>query len=104
MSEADLQHAVTDIAAVYGWSWVHHRPAQTSHGWRTPVSGPMGKGWPDICFARPGRFLVAELKAAGAKCTPEQAAVHEILRAAGVEVKVWWPKDLDNGAILEALR
>jgi len=104
MSEADFQRAVTDLAAILGFAWTHFRPAQTSHGWRTPVSGPLGKGWPDLVLAKPGRFLAVELKAAGAKCSPDQAAVHAVLREAGVEVRVWWPADLDNGAILEVLR
>jgi hypothetical protein len=41
MSEADLLAQVTELAELYGWQWVHFRPARTVHGWRTPVSGPL---------------------------------------------------------------
>jgi hypothetical protein len=101
VTERDWQRQVTDAAELFGWQWVHFRPARTEHGWRTPVSGPLGKGWPDITLTR-DRVIFAELKAEGARLTPEQQAVHAALRAAGAIVRVWRPSDLP--AVLEALR
>lgn len=106
MLEADLQRAVTDLAAVLGWQWAHFRPAQTSKGWRTPVSGPLGKGWPDLVLFRPRdrRFLAVELKRTGGKTTPDQDAALDVLRGCGVESYIWRPDDLDSGRVLEVLR
>jgi hypothetical protein len=106
VSESDLQRAVTDLARLFGWTWVHHRPAQTQHGWRTPVAGPLGKGWPDLVLVRvrDRRVLFVELKGTGGTLAPEQKAVLEELADAGQEVKVWWPANLDDDTIVEALR
>ncbi len=117
MSEADLLRAVTDLASILGWSYVHFRPAQTSRGWRTPVTGPLGKGWPDLTLVRPrdGRLIFAELKAEGGKLSAEQHDVMTILRNLedrrdapeswrGITVATWRPADLDSGAIAELLR
>jgi hypothetical protein len=99
VTESDLLRAVTDMAAIYGWEWVHFRPAQTSRGWRTPVQGPLGKGWPDLVLVHPskGRLLFAELKSDTGSLSPAQVYVHSIL-----PVHVWRPRDLD--AIAEVLR
>lgn len=83
---------VTELAELLGWSWVHFRPARTIHGWRTPISGPMGAGWPDLLMVRGDRLIVAELKRDGAKPTHEQVRVLDLL--AGVaEAHVWRPAD-----------
>jgi hypothetical protein len=95
MSEADLLAQVTELAELYGWQWVHFRPARTVHGWRTPVSGPLGKGWPDLILTRPDRLLAAELKARGSE-TPEQSAALYALARAGAEIRVWTPDDWDD--------
>ena len=96
MNEAEFQRQVTDLADIFGWSWIHLRPAQTQHGWRTPVSGPMGKGWPDLFMARGYRSIAAELKSEKGKATPEQNAVLELLQATGVETFVWRSGDFDR--------
>jgi hypothetical protein len=95
MSEAELLSQVTELAELYGWQWVHFRPARTKHGWRTPVQGPLGEGWPDLVLTKPGRILAAELKRAGG-AEPEQAAVLVALREAGAEIRVWTPADWDD--------
>jgi hypothetical protein len=106
LTESDLMRAVTDLARLLGWTWVHHRPAQTEHGWRTPVSGPMGKGWPDLVLVRvrDHRILFVELKAQGGVLADDQRQVLETLAEAGQDVYVWKPENLDNGSIVEALR
>jgi hypothetical protein len=104
VTEHDLQRLVTDAASVLGWHWVHFRPAQTAHGWRTPVQGPLGEGWPDLFLARPrdGRLLAVELKSDKGTVTADQLAVHAVLIAAGLDVRVVRPADVDT--LLEDLR
>ena len=93
LTEAEFLGQVTELAAIYGWSWVHFRPARTAHGWRTPVSGPLGAGWPDLVLVR-DRVIFAELKADDGRVRPEQAEVGAVLAAAGAEWHLWRPKDL----------
>jgi hypothetical protein len=121
ITEADFQRMVTDLAGVLGWSWVHFRPAQTQRGWRTPVEGPLGAGWPDLTLlrVRDRRLIFAELKRETTTVTVDQAAVLAALGElsapigdfrvadgcqtyARIETWVWRPSDLD--AIAEILR
>lgn len=97
MLEAEWQAQVVQLAELYGWGWAHFRPARTARGWRTPVSGPMGAGWPDLVLVR-DRILLVELKRIGGKPRPDQVAVLEAFRAAGAEVYVWTPADFDEAA------
>lgn len=103
MLERDLEAAVIDLARILRWRRAHFRPAQTSRGWRTPVSGD-GAGFPDLLLVRSPRIVAAELKSASGKVTPEQAAWLADLAASGIECHVWRPANLDDGSILETLR
>ena len=94
-TEAEFQRWVTELAEVLGWTHVHFRPAMTSKGYRTPVSGPLGKGWPDLVLVRE-RIIFAELKSEKGKVSLEQDFVLEELRRAGAEVYVWRPSDRDK--------
>lgn len=125
ISERDFQRQITDLAEILGWKWAHFRPAQTSKGWRTPVAGPLGAGWPDLVLARGRRLIFAELKRDGANPTETQRSVLATLaklspdedscdcglvkgvdtyhrndcaytRTTGVEVYVWRPASFDN--------
>ncbi len=98
LNEKDFQRQVTDLAEILGYEWVHFRPAQTSRGWRTPVSGPLGKGWVDLVLvrARDGRLIFAELKAELGKTSPDQEHVLAVLRSAGCEAVVWRPSQWDE--------
>jgi hypothetical protein len=93
--EGEWMRQVTDLADVLGWTWAHFRPAKTAHGWRTPVSGTIGKGWPDLTLVRERdhRIVFAELKREGKHPDPDQQVVLDRLRAAGLEVHVWRPSD-----------
>lgn len=110
LTEAAFQQQVTDLAEVRGWGWAHFRPARTANGWRTPVSGPLGAGWPDLVLVRGERLIFAELKAARGRLSTRQRAVLEALgRVAAyrdppprVEVFVWHPSDFPE--IQELLR
>lgn len=101
-TEAEFQRWVTELAEVLGWTHVHFRPAMTSKGYRTPVSGPLGKGWPDLVLVRE-RVIFAELKSVKGKLSLEQDYVLEELRRAGAEVYLWRPEDRDQiGEVLFA--
>lgn len=106
LSGGDLQRQIADLAALYGWRWIHIRPAQTQHGWRTPISGPLGKGWPDLVMVNPmrQRTLAVEVKRElGDELTPDQEYVHTMLRESGWTVLVWRPSDMTSGAVQSEL-
>jgi hypothetical protein len=104
MLEADLQRCVTDMAALFGWSHVHFRPAQTRKGWRVPVEGPLGAGWPDLVLVRvrDRRLLFVELKRELGQVSADQAAVLAALGAVA-EAVVWRPSDLTDGRVQAVL-
>lgn len=98
ITEAEWQDQVTSLATLLGWSWGHFRPAKTSRGWRVPVSGPLGAGWPDLVLVRSDRIIFAELKRdRKAKLRPEQERVLELLGSAS-ETYVWRPDDIESVA------
>lgn len=99
ITEREWQRQLTDLAELHGWAWVHFRPAETSRGWRTPVSGPLGKGWPDLELKRE-RTIYVECKREGERPTPDQEHVIALLEAAGDEVYVWRPDDLPFAAMV----
>lgn len=99
LTEAVFQQQVTDLAELYGWEWVHLRPARTEAGWRTPVSGTLGAGWPDLVLVRgrDRRVIFAELKSQRGRPTREQVHVLELLdllTGPGFDVCIWRPSDL----------
>lgn len=94
LTEREFQAQITEYAELCGWSWAHFRPAETSKGWRTPVSGPMGKGWPDLVLVRGRRLIFMEVKRAGAMATADQLRVLDLL-ADAVETYTVAPKDWD---------
>jgi len=92
------------LATMLGFVHVHFRPARTNHGWRTPGSGEMAEGWPDLTLLHlaTGRLMFVELKGDGSdgkkrgKTTAAQDMVLGWLRLTGHEVYVWWPKDIES--------
>ena len=104
MTETQFLSQVLDLAALTGWSAAHFRPALTARGWRTPVQGNLGAGFPDLVLAHPTRrrLLFVELKSDVGKLSPGQADVLACLAAAGATTHVWRPRDFD--AIAEILR
>jgi hypothetical protein len=106
LSEKDFLAQVTQLAAIRGWSWLHLRPGMTRDSWRTPISGPLGKGWPDLVLVRADdrapagkpRMIFAELKRDDGELTPAQRDVLDFLaHASGPRtlwtVQVWRPSD-----------
>jgi len=95
------------LATMLGWVFAHFRPAQNRRGhWQTPVSGELGKGWPDYVLVHPQkrRHMFRELKREGQWLDDDQERVHAVMAAAGVDIAVWQPHDLDSGRILGELR
>ena len=101
-TEALFMGRVTDYATLRGWEWMHIQPGLTERGrYRTPVSGPLGSGWPDLIMVRGSDLLAVELKAEKGKLTVLQRRVLNTLEQALVEVQVWRPSDWDR--IIERL-
>lgn len=106
LTGGELQRMVMELAGLYGYASVHFRAAKTERGWRVPVEGPLGKGWPDLVLVNPlkRRTIAAEIKRElGDDPTPDQVYVHSVLARAGWHVVVWRPSDLSSGAIQEEL-
>ena len=101
LTEAQFQKQVTDLAERLGWSWLHiERMGDVSGRWRTPVSGPLGTGWPDLVLIRRDKLIFAELKAQKGQLTPPQRTVMmELVKVA--PYYVWRPSDFNS--ILEVL-
>jgi hypothetical protein len=94
-----------ELASTLGYEHLHIRPAMRQSGrWSTPISGGLGVGYPDLSLARPatatrpGRFVLVECKAEDGRLSPPQKRVHDVLRAAGVEVYTWRPSELESAA------
>jgi VRR-NUC domain len=102
VTEAELQKAVIDTAHIFSWRVAHFRPAQTSKGWRTPVSAD-GKGFPDLVLVRE-RVVYAELKGHGGRLSQDQLDWISALRGAKQEMHVWYPSDWTNGLIERILK
>lgn len=101
MTEADLLECVLDAAARFGWLCVHFRPARvTRNGRETYETAYQGdKGFLDVCLARGGVVLLAELKSENGKVTEEQ---QEWLEASGGYL--WRPSDWRSEKIIAMLR
>ncbi len=94
LTELDFMHQVTAYAELCGFEWFHVRAGRTLDSWRTPGSGTMAKGWPDLVLARGSRLIFAELKRDGGKPTMDQVRVLDVLGKAA-EAYCWTPKDWD---------
>ena len=90
---SDFERVVTDALRLFNWRFVHQRPAQTSRGWRTALTGH--KGFPDFVAVRGERLLFIEIKGDTGYPDPEQRAWRDALIAAGAEWACWRPKDWD---------
>lgn len=104
LTEQAWQQQVTQLAEHLGWMWMHAERVTVRRRQRdgtdrlyaqTPLTGPMGRGWPDLILTRE-RVVYAELKAAGGRVTREQQAVLQALRHAGAECYVWRPGDFEQ--------
>ena len=94
VSEADLAKAVEDLLDIYGWKWCHYRPAKTSKGWRTALSGH--PGLLDYIATKGSRLLIFELKSERGNLTPEQLSWWNVLILTKAEVYTWRPSDRES--------
>jgi hypothetical protein len=103
LSEAQFMAQITSLANLRGWHWLHILPGLNERGYyRTPVSGSLGAGWPDLVLVKGQRILFVELKTEKGKVTGLQEEVLGVLGAMGyAEVYVWRPSDWS--LILEVL-
>lgn len=93
LSEADFQLQVTDLAERRQWTWMHiERMGNPQGRWRTPVSGPLGRGWPDLVLVRDSALIFVELKTQRGQLTVFQKDVRAVLVEA-VPYYVWRPSD-----------
>lgn len=95
MSEATFQQQVVELAHMLGWKHLHvRRSIGKGSRWVTATNVT---GWVDLTLwhERQQRVLFAELKTDVGKLSKEQVEVIESLSAAGQEVFVWRPKDLE---------
>lgn len=94
--ENDFQTQVLSLAKLRGWHVAHFRSVYDGNAkrWMTPLAGD-GKGFPDLVLCR-DRVIYAELKSKTGRLRPEQVVWVDKLRAAGQEVHVWKPADLDE--------
>lgn len=104
MSEAQLQAAIIELAQVLSWRVAHFRPAQTQTGrWVTPVAAD-GAGFPDLCMARAGQLVFAEIKSARGTLSPAQVEWACELQRTPAAHHVWKPEAWLSGEIEAVLR
>jgi len=84
LTEREWQAHVVAIAQFHGWRLHHHL-----------ISKGSSAGWVDLVIGRPGRVLFVELKTDAGNLRPAQITWLGLLAAAGCEVAVWRPADLD---------
>jgi hypothetical protein len=87
VTEKEWLATVIEIATTYGWMSYHTHDSRHS-----------AKGFPDCVFAHEtqARVVFVELKREKARLTPEQTLWGATLRAAGQDVYVWRPSDVDR--------
>lgn len=96
ITEAEWQQQVIDLAHMLGWRHNHtRRSIGRGTRWTTTTSVI---GWPDLVMwsEKQQRVLFVELKSEQGKLSFEQDIVLDSLRAAGCEVYVWRPSDLED--------
>jgi len=90
LSEKDWQRQVVELARLVGWQHVYH----------THDSRRSAHGFPDLALVRE-RLILVELKRETTRPTDAQTDWLTALAAAGAEVYLWRPSDLDEiGQIL----
>ena len=89
--ERDLQRNVQELARAYGWA-----------DWHVLRSKGMRAGFPDLVLIRPPDLVWVELKSEKGRLSPAQKEMHEMLRACGQQVYLWYPGNEEE--IMEVLR
>lgn len=92
-TEAGFQSRVVELATSLGWDWLHI--ATTAKGYKSPMRGTLGAGWPDLVLLRGHRMVIAELKRQ--KAPPpsdlQKRVINALSEVEGIETFVWRPSD-----------
>lgn len=102
MKEDELLANVLELCGLLHVRTAHFRPAQTSHGWRTAVSGD-GAGWPDLVIVG-RRVIYRELKTDVGRLRPDQRTWIAALLTSGQDIDIWRPKDWRSGRITNEIK
>jgi len=96
ISETAFSTQVEDLFDRFGWKWMHIKPSIMQSGRWASSMNEGGKGWLDYIALRPPRVVVAELKDASTKMTPEQEEWFRLWGECGIEVYLWRPKHIEE--------
>lgn len=100
LTEREWQAQVIDLARSTGWLVRHFSDSRRQVRPGVHVGDRLAAGVPDLLLIRE-RVVWAELKTDRGKLRPAQEVVIAALEAAGAEVHVWRPRDID--AVVEVL-
>lgn len=108
MTEEQLKNAVLELATMYGWKVFSvtnsTRLIRKGSGFiRVKNINPQGNGFPDLVMAKGRRLVFAELKQDGRYPEPAQREWLAALNGTGAEIRIWKPKDLEDGSIARTL-
>lgn len=93
LTEKDWQAQVLELAQTLGWKKAYHTyDSRRSHS-----------GFPDLVLVR-DRVIFVELKRETGKLSDSQEMWIDALQAAGAEVYVWRPRDLEEAAAVLSKR
>jgi hypothetical protein len=81
-SERQFEQAVVDLSKLHKWMSFHPYDSRRSE-----------PGFPDRVFVRPPRLLIVEFKTDTGRVRPDQRRWMDALRACGLDVRVWRPRD-----------
>jgi len=104
-TEAQWRRTVVEAAQHLGWSVLFEVPDNlyrlaADAVRRNPRRGRLlpPASWPDLvlCHDSPPRILFVELKADRGRVRPDQRVTLARLEAAGLDVRVWMPKDFER--------
>lgn len=90
--EKQFQRDIQKLLDIHGWTSYHAADNIPRGGWIANIR----PGFPDLTAVRAGRLIFAELKTETGRVSPAQLDWHEQLRAAGVEVFIWRPSDMEE--------
>jgi hypothetical protein len=99
LSETEFQQQIVELAVQLGWKHMHVRRTRgkTKAGWKW-LTATNVEGWPDLFFWHEQHkdSFYAELKADNGVTSTDQKRLIGSLRAAGLEVHVWAPRDWND--------
>ena len=91
ITEAQFTQQIRDLAIITGWRFYHTWNSRNS-----------AAGYPDITLCRGSRLIMVELQTDIGKVTKAQQDWLDALKATGIEVYCWRPRDFDG--IVETLK